>query len=291
MKNFVSRHFAVAMAMLVCISMWGCSEDRFKWYDGRIGAEIVGFVNDSLVIVGDAQAWLKSHEGIFEPYSDVAGSGHERLCVYNYRVQEDGPRWCGQLDDENMTNAFRGQMTDSIVWGGDLPNSIRLWKIGESQHKIKLDKSLDGCSREFGVSSVKQWTDGKFIVRGDNSLKAGGGGCHYAILDTVSRTLIYKSLNENLGWIEDCNDVRAWGDDVYCVVLDDEGKKSCILKNEKDTISTPRNFAIGGFWGDMIKMSGNICSISDDIITCSDVVWYGNELKFYQNDEVIVNLE
>lgn len=38
----------------------------------------------------------------------------------------------------------------------------------------------------------------------------------------------------------------------------------------------------------MIKLSGNICNINSDKITCSDIVWYGNELKFYQNDEVVV---
>ena len=38
----------------------------------------------------------------------------------------------------------------------------------------------------------------------------------------------------------------------------------------------------------MIKLNGNICSIKDDSITCSDVTWRGNELKFYRNDEVVV---
>jgi hypothetical protein len=189
-----------------------------------------------------------------------------------------------------MTNAFRGQMTDSIIWGGDMPNSIRLWKIGESQHQIKLKKLTEGCSGEFGVASVKQWLDGKFIARGDKSLNAGGDSCQYAVLDTISGTLTYKRLDKNLEWIKVCDDVRAWGNEVYCVILDNEGEKSLVLKNKQDTISAPRKFAIGGFWGDMIKLSGNICSINSDKITCSDVIWYGNGdgLKFYQNDELVV---
>ena len=109
-------------------------------------------------------------------------------------------------------------------------------------------------------------------------------------MDTIARTLIYKRLDQDLEWIKKCNDVRARGDDVYCVILDDEGENSVVLKNENDTIPAPRKFAIGGFWGDMIKMSGNICNIKNDKITCSDVVWYGNELKFYQNGEIIVDL-
>lgn len=286
----IKRLLIVALTTLACVSMWGCSEDRVRWNEGFSGAEIVGFVDDSLVMVGSYQMRTESHEGIFEPYWDVVESGHERLCVYNYRVQEDGPRWCDTLGEYNMTNAFRGQMTDSIIWGGDMPNSIRLWKIGESQHQIKLKKLTEGCSGEFGITSVKQWLDGKFIARGDKSLNAGGDSCQYAVLDTISGTLTYKRLDKNLEWIKVCDDVRAWGNEVYCVILDNEGEKSLVLKNKQDTISAPRKFAIGGFWGDMIKLSGNICSINSDKITCSDVIWYGNGdgLKFYQNDELVV---
>ncbi len=280
------RLIGVAMTALVCVCMWGCSEDKFQW-EHFGGAEVVGFVNDSLVMVGDFQNWVESHEGVFEPYWDVTGVGHERLCVYNYRVQEDGPRWCGQLDDKNTTNAFRGQMTDSIVWGGDVPNSIRLWKVGETQHLINLKKITEGCSIEFGIGSVKQWLNGTFIARSDESLNAAGDSCQYAVLDTVARTLAYKRLGQDLEWIKKCDDVRAWGNDVYCILLDRKEGNSLVFKNENDTIHVPRKFAIGGFWGNMIKMSGNICSIDNDKITCSDIIWYGNELKFYQDEEVV----
>ena len=275
-----------ALLTLACVCMWGCSEDKFQW-EHFGGAEVVGFVNDSLVMVGDFQNWVESHEGVFEPYWDVTGVGHERLCVYNYRVQEDGPRWCGQLDDKNTTNAFRGQMTDSIVWGGDVPNSIRLWKVGETQHLINLKKITEGCSIEFGIGSVKQWLNGTFIARSDESLNAAGDSCQYAVLDTVARTLAYKRLGQDLEWIKKCDDVRAWGNDVYCILLDRKEGNSLVFKNENDTIHVPRKFAIGGFWGNMIKMSGNICSIDNDKITCSDIIWYGNELKFYQDEEVV----
>jgi len=288
-KFGLRKMLAVLAIAFACVCMWGCSDDKFQW-EHFGGAEVVGFVNDSLVMVGDYQNWVESHEGVFEPYWDVTGVGHERLCVYNYRVQENGPRWCGQLGDKNTTNAFRGQMTDSIVWGGDVPNSIRLWKVGETQHLINLKKITEGCSIEFGIGSVKQWLNGTFIARSDESLNAAGDSCQYAVLDTVAKTLTYKRLDKNLKWIENCDDVRAWEKDVYCVILDDEGENSVVLKNENDTIPAPRKFAIGGFWGDMIKMSGNICNIKNDKITCSDVVWYGNELKFYQNGEIIVDL-
>ncbi len=285
-KFGLERQLAVLAVALACVCMWGCSDDKFQW-EHFGGAEVVGFVNDSLVMVGDYQNWVESHEGVFEPYWDVTGVGHERLCVYNYRVQENGPRWCGQLDDKNTTNAFRGQMTDSIVWGGDMPNSIRLWKVGETQHLINLKKITEGCSIEFGIGSVKQWLNGTFIARSDESLNAADDSCQYAVLDTVARTLAYKRLGQDLEWIKKCDDVRAWGNDVYCILLDRKEGNSLVFKNENDTIHVPRKFAIGGFWGNMIKMSGNICSIDKDKITCSDIIWYGNELKFYQDEEVV----
>ena len=215
--------FAALVATIMCAGMWGCSWDKVSWDDGFMGAKVVGFIDDSLVIVGSFQQRKESHEGVFESYWDVVESGHERLCVYNYRVQEDGPRWCDTLDEYNMTNAFRGQMTDFIIWGGNLPNSIRLWKVGETQHEIKLNKSFDNCSGEFWVTSVNPWLDGKFIARGDNSLHSDF--CQYAVLDTVTRTITYKRLDENLKWIEKCDDVRAWGNDVYCLEKNIEGMK------------------------------------------------------------------
>jgi hypothetical protein len=293
MNNFgFEKLLAVLAIAFACVCMWGCSDDKFQW-EHFGGAEVVGFVNDSLVMVGDYQNWVESHEGVFEPYWDVTGVGHERLCVYNYRVQENGPRWCGQLGDKNTTNAFRGQMTDSIVWGGDVPNSIRLWKVGETQHLINLKKITEGCSIEFGIGSVKQWLNGTFIARSDESLNAAGDSCQYAVLDTVARTLAYKRLGQDLEWIKKCDDVRAWGNDVYCILLDRKEGNSLVFKNENDTIHVPRKFAIGGFWGDMIKMNGNICSFNEDKISCSDVTWRGNGdgLRFYKNGEIVVVLE
>ena len=179
-------------------------------------------------------------------------------------------------------------MTDSVIWGGEVSKSVQLWKIGERPHEIKLTKESDGCSVEFRISSLKPWLDGTFIGRSGESLAANGDTCNYAVLDTVAGTLTYKRLDKDLGWIKKCDDVRAWGEDVYCVILDDEGENSLVLKNGNDTIPTPRKFAIGGFWGNMIKMNGNICLFNDDKISCSDVTWRGNEIKFYQGDEVLV---
>ena len=174
------------------------------------------------------------------------------------------------------------------VWKGPL---MTFWKIGEKPIVKNISVETERCSQTFFVKNMRSWIEETIIVLSEKSLRYGGDTCQYAVLDTVAGTLTFKRLDENLKWIQKCDDVRAWGDDVYCVILDNEGENSLILKNINNTIPTPRKFAIGGFWGNMIKLSGNICSIHDDEITCSDVIWYGNELKFYENGEVVVDLE
>ena len=298
MKNIVSRLFAIAMTMLVCVSMWNCGYEEWgeRVFADHFGsASIVGFIDDSLVIVADSREWMQE-----TPDYAIGGHGHQRLRVFNYRVQEDGPRWTDTLN--NFTDEFdyvKGQVSDSVIWGTHGDELISFWKLGEKPIVHEISVKMEGCSRKFAIKSMRTWNDGLIWASGivfsgqrtNELLNAGGDTCQYAVLDTVAGTLTFKRLDENLKWIQKCNDVRAWGDDVYCVILDDEGENSRILKNINDTIPTPRKFAIGGFWGNMIKLSGNICSIHDDEITCSDVIWYGNELKFYENGEVVVDLE
>ena len=290
MRGEIKWLLVVALGALACVCMWGCGDTYYDWEDRRSSRRVVGFVDDSLVMVGDIRCWTKYEETVLAMSDEDLGSGcgHTRLCVYNYRVQEDGPRWCDSLDNTRDESTLIGQMTDSIVWGGNVPESIKLWKLGEKPHEKKLHKAVEGCSVVFKANFVKQWLGGTFIIRGDNSLNAGGDSCQYAVLDTAAKLITYKRLDDDLKWIKQCDDVRAWDDDVYCVILDDEGENSLVLKNESVVIPAPRKFAIGGFWGNMIKLSGNICSINSDKITCSDVIWYGNELKFYRNDEVVV---
>lgn len=294
MMGEINRLIGVVMVALACVCMWGCGdllrEDGEKEFTGHYikgNANVIGFIDDSLVIVYDFQYWNQD----LADGSQITGAGKQRLRVFNYRVQEDGPRWADTLD--NMTEVYdyvKGQLSDSVIWGGNGRTSFSFWKLGEKPVVRGVRVNKEGCDMDYGVRSLRPWLNETIIALGENSLKNSGSACQYAILDTIANTLTYKRLDANLKWIEKCDDVSARGDDVYCVILDDEGENSVVLKNENDTIPAPRKFAIGGFWGDMIKMSGNICNIKNDKITCSDVVWYGNELKFYQNGEIIVDL-
>lgn len=297
-KSEIEGFFAAVALAFVCMGMWGCGVDdgwgerEFRAYDV---AKVVGFVDDSLVILADSREWMQE-----TPDYAIGGHGHQRIRVFNYRVQEDGPRWTDTLDNfVDECDYVLGQLSDSVVWGGQTSLYTKVlkgplmtfWKIGEKPIVKNISVETERCSQTFFVKNMRSWIEETIIVLSEKSLRYGGDTCQYAVLDTVAGTLTFKRLDENLKWIQKCDDVRAWGDDVYCVILDNEGENSLILKNINDTIPTPRKFAIGGFWGNMIKLSGNICSIHDDEITCSDVIWYGNELQFYENGEVVVDLE
>jgi len=287
----IKRLFVVVMAMLVCVGMWGCSDKvEFKWDESRSGAKVVGFVDDSLVMVGDYRCWSEFTNRWNGELVDIDGCGRERLCVYNYRVQEDGPRWCDSLSSENMTGIFGGQMTDSMIWGGEVSKSVQLWKIGERPHEIKLKKKSEGCSVEFRISSLKQWLDGTFIGRSGESLTATGDTCNYAVLDTVAGTLTYMRLDEDLEWIKVCNDVRAWGGDVCCMSWNNWHREGVLKKNQHDTLSVSFEFGIGGFWGIVIELGGHFCALIENRILCAEDVLWVRPLKFKRYDEVILDL-
>ncbi|PBC72751.1 hypothetical protein [Fibrobacter intestinalis] len=291
----MKRRLLVAILVLLI----GCSD----WLEGPVvwskdfgGERIVGFIDDSLVIVSSYQTWTQSLGSFIQDHGERSGMGHQRLCVYNYRVQEDGPRWCDTLNNEidkfnsEPDNYARGQMTDSVIWGGDVSKSIKLWKVGEKAHEKKIKKKFDGCVGEFRATSIKQWLDGFFIVRGDKFLHSLGDSCQYAELDTAARMLTYKRLPYYLKWIEACDDVRAWNKDVYCFTPGKNSFEAVLLLNKSDSLEVPIKFSVGNFYGDVLRPNAHLCILAENKVSCSGIEWRGG-LFFYENDEIVVNLE
>lgn len=294
--NLFKPLFAILAVALACVCMCGCGDDdgwgerEFRAYDV---AKVVGFVDDSLVIVADSREWMQE-----TPDYAIGGHGHQRLRVFNYRVQEDGPRWTDTLD--NFTDEFdyvKGQVSDSVIWGAHGDELISFWKLGEKPIVHEISVETEGCSQKFAIKSMRTWIDGLIWASGivfsgqrtNELLNAGGDTCQYAVLDTVAGILTFKRLDEKLKWIQKCDDVRAWGDDVYCFVSGERPFEAVLLRNGIDTIDVPIKFTIGEFWGDVLRPNANLCSFVDGKVVCSGSVWRGG-LTFYQNDEVVVNL-
>ena len=284
----IFRLIVAAMLTLMCVCMWGCSDDvTFKWEETRRNAKVIGFVDDSLVMVGDYRFWLESKETWNGGHYDDEDAGNPRLCVYNYRVQEDGPRWCDSVSELHSSSWFYGQLTDSVVWGSGLPNSIKLWKIGEKPHELKLNSEFEGCSKKIDARRIHEWLDEKFIVLGSASVNGktlenaflapdyGDEYCQYAVLDTLKRIVTYKRLEKDLEWIKKCDDVRAWVNDVYCLTLVNDPLDLFLKKNDTVLDSLLQGKPYGwaeytkvGFTGNILNLGNNICAIINDNFRC-----------------------
>lgn len=301
----IKRLLAVLALAFVCMSMWGCGVDdgwgerEFRAYDV---AKVVGFVDDSLVILADSREWMQE-----TPDYAIGGHGHQRIRVFNYRVQEDGPRWTDTLDNfVDECDYVLGQLSDSVVWGGQTSLYTKVWggpimtfwKIGEKPIVKNISVEMEGCSQKFAIKSMRTWIDGLIWASGivfsgqrtNELLNAGDDTCQYAVLDTVAGILTFKRLDEKLKWIQKCDDVRAWDDDVYCFVSGERPFEAVLLRNGIDTIDVPIKFTIGEFWGDVLRPNANLCALTDGNVVCSGAIWRGG-LSFYENDEIVVNLE
>ena len=291
-KSEMARLLAVAITAFACVCMWGCSDRvEFKWSDGRGTPLIAGFIDDSLVVAYDCRGWLETTETWNGGYSEDESCGHDRLLVYNYRVQEDGPRWTDSLT--NKRGGYRWyQLTDSIFWRWEEKNML-LWKIGETAHEMKISRKNEGCSHSSKIERMHQWLDGTFIALGGN-LSAGEDSCQYAVLDTISGTLTYKRLDKNLEWIKVCDDVRAWDDDVYC--LERKTENWSVLLSINNIVVDSIEFDIGReyavypalFAGSMLHMGDYVCSTTNGKVMKNPYVKSLADLTFINNDGSIV---
>ena len=243
MKGEMKKFQVALVVVLACVSMWGCGEDTVYWAENRSLGGVVGFVDDSLAIVNTSRYWHEEVDPTFGTSYDQSGYAHPGLSLYNYRVQLDGPVWSDTLDNsrDDDFNYIRGQLSDSVIWGGDPKSEVSFWKIGEKPHKMKIKKLFDGCSVDVPYTTkLRPWLDGKILVLGNNRNpniegfyldSLGDGYCQYGVLDTIQKMVTYKRLDGDLKWIKQCNDVRMWGKDVYCLYFDEKKRSSSLFVN------------------------------------------------------------
>ena len=288
---------AVALA---CVCMWGCGdlfrEDGEKEFTGHYikgNAKVVGFIDDSLVIVYDFQYWNQD----LADGTQITGTGKQRLRVFNYRIQEDGPRWADTLD--NMTEVYdyvKGQLSDSVIWGGNGRNTFSFWKLGEEPVAYGVSINKEGCDVDYSVRALRPWLNGDIIALGEETINADGNSCQYAILDTIAKTITYKRLDKDLEWIKQCDDVRAWGNDVYCLLRKKENLSVLLSVNKivVDSIEMDdvKKYAVypAIFAGDMLYLGDYICSLNNEKMQkYPNVRTYLREIKFIDSKNNVVS--
>lgn len=278
--NLFKPLFAIFTVALACVCMWGCGdlfrEDGEKEFTGHYikgNAKVVGFIDDSLVIVYDFQYWNQN----LADGTQITGTGKQRLRVFNYRIQEDGPRWADTLD--NMTEVYdyvKGQLSDSVIWGGNGRNTFSFWKLGEEPVAYGVRVNKEGCDVDYSVRALRPWLNGDIIALGEETINADGNSCQYAILDTTAKTITYKRLDKDLEWIKQCDDVRALKNKIYCLrTMVHTDQIGHLIVNNEDQGLLEINAAIGPFWGDMLELGNNLCKISDNGLNCLSTRWLG----------------
>ncbi len=268
MKN-VKRILPFTIPVFLCVGLFGCSDSvTFEWGKFRSDRTIAVFINDSLVVVTDCRRWHKITETWNGGYSEESSCGHDRMMVYNYRVQEGGPRWTDSLT--NTRGGWRwNQMTDSVFWRWD-GDVFWLWKVGEKMQKKKMIRKNEDCLNRMAITRIHTWIDDEFIAFG-NDFSLNEYSCQYAILDTAARTLTYRRLDKDLEWIKNCEDVRGWWDNVYCLrknidksgfflIVNNEKKDSILIEDVPNTSNLWSYFEFC-FMGNMIYFGHNINSV------------------------------
>ena len=277
----------IMVAVLICVYMWGCSDDvSMHWSEERSLGKVVGFVDDSLAIVNTSRYWHEEVEPTFGLSYDRSGYAHPGLSLYNYRVQLDGPVWFDTLDNsrDDDFEYVKGQLLDSVIWGGDPKSEVSFWKIGGKPHKMKIKKLFDGCSVEVGYTTkLRPWFDGKILVMGERNVppdvkgfdmdSLGNEYCQYGVLDTIQKTVTYKRLDSDLKWIKKCDDVRAWDGDMYCLKFDKEERTSSLFVNDNLKYILENDYfwtagAVLQFQGNILLLERDVCRLENGKIKC-----------------------
>ncbi len=284
-KFGLERQLAVLAVAFACVCMWGCGDIKkdgpVEWDEERTIGKVIGFIDDSLVIVSDWRGWNQEKGTFVHDGGMASGIGHQGLRVYNYRVQEDGLRWTDTLDNEN-TNDFTylvGQLSDSVIWGGNGKESFSFWKLGQKPTVMNMTVFKDGCNATFKHERMRTWLNGEILLKGP--FGAGGDSCQYAVLDTSAKALTYKRLGNELKWIEKCDDVRALGNDVACLAFDKINLAVFVLLNDEmsDSLSNSElelsKYDDVSFMGDILNFGGFIGSYNNghvNIFSSADLV-------------------
>jgi len=275
--------------LLVIAGLVSCSRTEEWWDSERTVGWVVGIVNDSLALRTSHRTFHSQTGGMIfgmvsadasESYSVKDNGG---LHLVNYRSKQPVV-WA---DTVNWETNLIGQVTDSMVYGGDLWNEIVLWKIGEKPKKIKPKWSGD-CAFKLRESSlpdfrVRPWRDGKFLLLGNTPTKSiRADTCQYAILDTTtSEAVLNRFNNKEEAWLSECMDIRYSNNQIICLQINESERKQLdIIVNGELSDSKKNNEEV-----QFTELWGNHIKVHESMFT--DLILNIKNLKFNENYSTI----
>ena len=83
----------------------------------------------------------------------------------------------------------------------------------------------------------------------------------------------YGVLRSDLKWIKKCDDVRAWGKDVYCLKFDKEERTSSLFVNDNLKYILENDYfwtagAVLQFQGHILLLERDVCQLENGNIKC-----------------------
>lgn len=241
MKNIVSRLFAIAMTMLVCVSMWGCGwdEDVEELSDLRL----IGYSGDSLVVYVER----KYEETCAHKPAGADCSSSEkgtRIVVDNFYAGQNVWK-SDKIRDKYIVDVYDLVNDSTIIEFDKNKRHFYKWTLGKDSEYMG-DFEWTGCSTREKVGSIRPWGDGKWRLVGSTE------DCGYAIVDVEKKKITgYEKLDE---FAEGCSDLWDHEGVKYCVgtmVRDtiisyyERGLDGVYLKNEDKVIDS--------LWGNQLK--------------------------------------
>lgn len=280
MELRLNKICTVIVALVFTFCFLGCFDwnDEFYWDGNFSGITLVGFVDDSIAIFTDHDFWNRKGDALVDGF----GFGRQRIRGFNYRVQEEYSRWENTLDNRmEEFNYVIGQLSDSVIWGKSDDHHFSFWNIVQKPYRINVKQEYENCSTGFAITRMRTWKNGLQLAINDkesfvdtqkqyglfNAMCIGEKCCQYAVLDTIKKTLTYKRLTNDLAWLQQCDDVKIFENDIYCISAFFFGN-SYLIRNEHDTIATFHDMK--RFYGNMIISSRGFCKL-DTLLDCFDI--------------------
>ena len=83
----------------------------------------------------------------------------------------------------------------------------------------------------------------------------------------------FKRLSDDLEWIKECDDVKTWDDDVYCLKFDKEERTSSLFVNDNLKYILENDYfwtagAVLQFQGHILLLERDVCRLENGKIKC-----------------------
>lgn len=223
------RLFAIALAALACVGMWGCGDNDYVHWEKRFNGVLVALVDDSLALLTNYRKYEECHEIFMGSDECDPGITNDGLFLVNYRKKRP-PLWGDTL--KKHVSLVYGFWRDSSALFLNEDEEFGFWKIGETPRVVGKWRCETPC-KCGGAKYGHPWKDGNILLK-----MVQQDDCPYAVLDTATGNVKKLRFTEELGWLEGGDDVTYIDGDVVCLKRLGKPTGTIMLFNEGKVVDS-----------------------------------------------------